>query len=694
MRIKRIVIENYGPIDKFALKPGPFEVIFGANEAGKTAIVEILNYILFKKTIKDLRYDKPEKMVIELEAGGEIHELPSKKKVLELPAGDVANLLYVQASESSVYGARGEASFWDGMKAMLGRVGKGVSFTRLDEQVFEAVGLQPRRETWKRDKQEQIDREMKRKAALESYMSKVGEIEERETELAEFVARNELLKRALDDMEKHRRYQRYRELTDLYNEFKETRTELQAYERYKPEYLTEWQKLEVERAACLGDETQLEETKQQVEELGKLVSQLKAKDKLVNQYDLRSYQPKPKVRVGKVPLILSLGLLLLAAIIFLASFYTQVPIVFALPFLLVGVSVFSYYIHRQRKAKKSSVDVVLWLQRAQEVFPDIVNLEELPSVIEAMEDERIKNETLLQARTEDFERMSKRRTLNEINKIISQLREKTGLAELSDLEEKMTQKVKVEQTSTRLRTNISERLHQTDDRKWERLIEGMKTVKPDEMPDLEAEKDMRTEKELLQEKIDNLEREIQLFRDVEQARSEIANDRAAFVEYDMLDKQLRDYELEKEAALAVRMILRSMSGELDDFIEDILAGEDSLGRYFKFVTERYDQVNVEKRDFVVTDLSGKKYDVEELSSGARDQLLLCFRIAALRKVYPEGSFLVLDDAFIFADWPRRERLAELVKQFVKQGNQVMYLTSDNHTRDLFADVGANITTLT
>jgi wobble nucleotide-excising tRNase len=211
---------------------------------------------------------------------------------------------------------------------------------------------------------------------------------------------------------------------------------------------------------------------------------------------------------------------------------------------------------------------------------------------------------------------------------------------------------------------------------------------------LEAEKDMRTEKELLQEKIDNLEREIQLFRDVEQARSEIANDRAAFVEYDMLDKQLRDYELEKEAALAVRMILRSMSGELDDFIEDILAGEDSLGRYFKFVTERYDQVNVEKRDFVVTDLSGKKYDVEELSSGARDQLLLCFRIAALRKVYPEGSFLVLDDAFIFADWPRRERLAELVKQFVKQGNQVMYLTSDNHTRDLFADVGANITTLT
>jgi exonuclease SbcC len=137
-----------------------------------------------------------------------------------------------------------------------------------------------------------------------------------------------------------------------------------------------------------------------------------------------------------------------------------------------------------------------------------------------------------------------------------------------------------------------------------------------------------------------------------------------------------------------------MSSELDEFIEDILSGENSLSDYFKFVTERYDQVTVKNRDFVVTDLSGKSYDVEELSSGARDQLLLCFRIAALHKVYPDGAFLVLDDAFIFADWQRRQRIAQLVKKFVEQGNQVIYLTSDDHTRDLFAEFGANVTTLT
>lgn len=694
MRIKRIFIEDYGPIEKFDLTPAPFQLIFGSNEAGKTAIVEILNYILFKRTIKDLRYEKPRTMLAEIEDGGETHELPSKKTGLELPAGDVANLLYVQASESSIYGARGEASFWDGMKSMLSRVGKGISFTRLDEQVFEAVGLQPRRETWKREKQEQVDMEVKRKAGLQVYLRKIGEIEEQEVELVELMERNKVLKKTLDDMENYKKYRAYRELTNLYNKFRETRTELQAYERYKRDYLVEWQKLEAQRKAHLSGQAHLEETKRQVDDLHKEMSELKAKEKMVDEYDLKSYQSKPEEGTRKAPLMLSLGLLMVAVAIFLAAFFTQIPMVFAFPPLIVGVVGFLYYMYRQRKAKKWLVDAGVWLHKTQEVFPDIACLEELPSMIEVMEDEKIKKETLLQAKTDDLKRLSKERTLTGINKMISQLREKTGLAELSDLEEKMTKKVRVEETLTRLNANISERLHETDDRKWDRLIAGMKTARLDKEPDLEAEKDMRAEKDALQERINSLRRDIQLFRDVEQTKFEIANDRAAFVEYDKLDKKLRNYKLEKEAALTVRKILRSMSSELDEFIEDILSGEDSLSGYFKFVTERYGQVTVKNRDFVVTDLSGKSYDVEELSSGARDQLLLCFRIAALHKVYPDGAFLVLDDAFIFADWQRRQRLAQLVKKFVEQGNQVIYLTSDDHTRDLFAEFGASVTTLT
>jgi energy-coupling factor transporter ATP-binding protein EcfA2 len=694
MRIERIHIEAYGPIEKLDFTPAPFQVVFGSNEAGKTAIVEILNYILFKRTVKDLRYEKPCTMLVEIEDAGETHELPSKKKSLELPAGDVANLLYVQASESSIYGARGEASFWDGMKSMLSRVGKGISFTRLDEQVFEAVALQPKRETWKREKQEQIDRDDKRKTGLEVYLKKIGEIEKQESELVELMEKNKVLKKNLDDVENYKNYRTYRDLTDLHNKFKETRTELQAYERYKRDYLVEWQKLEAQRKAHLSGQAHIEKTKRQVDTLGKEMSELKAKQSMIDEYDLKSYQSKPLESAGKVPLILSLGLLLTAVAIFIVSFFTQIPMAFAFPVLIVGVCVFLYFVYRQRSTKKWSVDTGVWLHKAQEVFPDITSLEELQSMIGTMEDEIIKKETLLQTKTEDLSRLSKERTLTDTNKMISQLREKTGLAELADLEEKMTKKARVEETLTRLNANISERLHETDDRKWDRLIAGMKIARPDKEPDLEAEKDMRAEKDALQERINSLKQDIQMFRDVEQTKFEVTNDRAAFTEYDRLDRRLRDYELEKEAALAVRRILRSMSSELDEFIEDILSGEDSLGDYFKFVTKRYNQVTVENRDFVVTDLTGKSYDVEELSSGARDQLLLCFRIAALRKVYPDGAFLILDDAFIFADWQRRQRLAQLAKKFVEQGNQVIYLTSDDHTRDLLAEFGANITTLT
>jgi uncharacterized protein YhaN len=65
----------------------------------------------------------------------------------------------------------------------------------------------------------------------------------------------------------------------------------------------------------------------------------------------------------------------------------------------------------------------------------------------------------------------------------------------------------------------------------------------------------------------------------------------------------------------------------------------------------------------------------------------------LTKVYSRGAFMILDDAFIFADWQRRERLARLLKDFVEKGNQVIYLTSDDHTRDLLAGYGARVTVL-
>ena len=136
-----------------------------------------------------------------------------------------------------------------------------------------------------------------------------------------------------------------------------------------------------------------------------------------------------------------------------------------------------------------------------------------------------------------------------------------------------------------------------------------------------------------------------------------------------------------------------MSVEYDKLLESIITGDDSLSDYFHFVTERYTRVQIKKHDFLATDRSGHVYNVNDLSSGSRDQLLFCFRIAALKRLYEQGSFLVLDDAFIFADWNRRIRLVELLRRYMEEGNQVIYFTSDDHTRDILTERGAEIVTI-
>jgi len=693
MRIKKIIIQDYGPIKNFTITPENFELIFGLNESGKTAFVEALTYVLFKRSPTPLRYGKPENTIVQIEEDEILYTLPAKKKNIELPSGDIANLLYVEASESSIYGAKGEASFWDGIKALLSRVGKGVPLTKLDDKIFEAVGLSPKKAEWKKEKQTLIASEQRRKDELGMYLKKIGAIEKKETELAHLSERYDKLKKELKQIEDYKNFKNYQEISNLYNTYLEKKTHLQEYARYKYEYITQWQGLEAEKKSRSKDENKLKEVKTEIIDLEKEIDELKNKEKIIELEDFKSCIAKAQAAVKVLPIIYPFLFVSAATIIFILSFFLPIPKFLAAGILIFSCALFIYFLYKRKKTRKMLLEKNTWLTKAQKLFPDISSLTELAHKIETMEKMIIEKQVLLTEKTKFIEHLSKEQKVANIEKGISDLRNKTGIAELSDLKKKIDTKRKIDTELSKLDGKISGMLSEKDDKKWERIIKEMKTKRPEKEPDIISERDLKNEAQKIQERINELTREIKIFKEVEQTKFNITDDRSAFIQYDRLQKTLENYTLEKKAALIVREIFKKMSSELDEFIHDIITGNNSLSEYFKSVTGRYDEVAIKNKNFVVKEKSGRKFNADDLSSGAKDQLLLCFRLAALKHIFPKGSFLILDDAFIFADWARRQKLVDLIKKFIEDSNQVIYLTSDNHTRDILKESGARITTI-
>jgi hypothetical protein len=690
VKITTVEIKDYGPIEDLQLNLGNFDLIFGLNESGKTAIVEVLSYVLFKKSVTSLRYGRPEHVRIDIADDGNIYTLPAKKKGIELPSGDIANLLYVQASESSVYGYKGEASFWDEVKAMLSTIGRGVPFTKLDGEIFKAVGLQPQRVAWTREKQNLIQHDEQRRDELRAYLRTIGEIEKKEVELAQLVDKRESLKQALKTIDTYKKYKLYQELLNVYNTYREQKTSLQEYERYKYEYLTAWQELEAKKKIRLSDEKKLREVKEEIQLLEKEIKELKKKEEFIEEEKFRARISEAQQEIRETSLVYPLIILSAATIVFMLSLLKLVPLIPASVIFTVSIILFVAFLMRRKFARKKRADKEHMLLKAKTMFPEISSLPELADKIAQTNEVKIKKETLLGEKNRLVEHLSSGESLTAIEQALADLRNKTGLAEGADLEDKLKQRRKLETEVSTLSGTIIGIVHERDDKKWERLISEMKTEPPEEKPDIATESDLRDRLADIQETIDELTREIRVFKDVQQTRFRITNDHGVFVEYDELQKRLEKYDLEKRAALAARDILKQMSSEMDEFIHRIIEGDNSLSQYFATVTDRYSRVEIKKKDFVVSDKTGAQFEIQNLSSGTRDQLLLCFRLAALRNMYPGGTFLILDDAFIFADWHRRKKLVQLLKKFIAEGNQILYLTSDDHTRDLFKEYGARV----
>ena len=103
----------------------------------------------------------------------------------------------------------------------------------------------------------------------------------------------------------------------------------------------------------------------------------------------------------------------------------------------------------------------------------------------------------------------------------------------------------------------------------------------------------------------------------------------------------------------------------------------------KFTAGRYDSLSLEG-DGLAVENESESYSLAEMSSGAREQVLLALRMGLASVVCARQSlFLILDDAFQYSDWQRREHLVRQAVQAVQSGWQVIYLTMDDDIRDRF-----------
>jgi uncharacterized protein YhaN len=136
------------------------------------------------------------------------------------------------------------------------------------------------------------------------------------------------------------------------------------------------------------------------------------------------------------------------------------------------------------------------------------------------------------------------------------------------------------------------------------------------------------------------------------------------------------------AQIGVTEVLARIAAEEDERISEGL-NDEAVRRVLHEITQRYRSVDLQNDGLVVSS-DTVDYNLSELSTGAREQVLLALRMGfASRLAGGQPLFMLLDDAFQHSDWERRVRLVEQVLNMVQAGWQVTYLTMDDHLRDLF-----------
>lgn len=155
-----------------------------------------------------------------------------------------------------------------------------------------------------------------------------------------------------------------------------------------------------------------------------------------------------------------------------------------------------------------------------------------------------------------------------------------------------------------------------------------------------------------------------------------------YVKLEEVQKEWKEIKAEIIAGKIVYDIIQKFRLEEDKKLTEGLNSPEIKDMINK-LTKRYICLNLGSAEVTILD-NYNEFKLEDLSTGAREQVMLALRIGFLKRLFKQDSaFLILDDAFQHSDYEKRPILVKTLHELATLGWQIIYLTMDDNIKDLF-----------
>ena len=738
MRIERVRVPEFGPLRDVDLELAEgLNLIFGRNEAGKTTLLDVVLSRLFRwerrrgtrlaTVMGDVdRFGDPGEATgsLSIRLEGEVVDYPGGPSLLhhlELEHAGLAGLFCVRSGELE-FPETETGEFWAELKKVLSGLPRGVDTLR--ETAHAEAGLTP---TGQLSDAGDPGRKT-RLANLRDRRERLEDLEERLPDAADYEERIARLEERKEALERGRR-RRVADLSVRRRELIEAREETR---RVPASRLDRWR----ERG---GDRRRLEEEVEALEEdLAGRREILRERRSALVERKAEAEEAAERAEAAReaglaerarewsrdrerhatggddggrsvIPGGIAAGVGIAAAALEAATgaLPGSVTAVLVASLVLAGAGAWLVWRGRRRRERREERRRRLerrrdeLLEESAALGLEVESAEELPAAVRGLEDresdrgreldlarERVRS-VREQVEEKEEELESRRERLREAREELEDLREELGFDSLEAATAARERREELESELESVESALTE-LAGPDP-------ESRDVSPPDgegEVPEWDPSAWSRVERELDEARsgYEELQHEF--------VRAGLSTPEDVLTELRECRSEIREIEVDRDAGLLAGEIFGSMDEALEERLRDALSreGDFSVAGILEHVTERYVGVSRDgdgEETLTVRDREGRRFPLEELSRGTRDQVYLSLRIglagAALEAAESGGEgFLLLDDAFLTADWERRERMVEAVRSLAERGWQVVYLTCDTHLRELFEEAGARV----